>query len=408
MTFPGLPTCRIVLSDVTQRRQAEEALRKHDVQLRATLEATADGILAVDNQGKVIHASRRFAEFWRIPKSLMDLGDDPALLAFVLDQLADPDAFLKKVQLLYSSDAVDMDTLVCKDGRTMERYSLPMILDGILLGRVWSFRDVTERKQAEEALARTAVVLGQSNEEVRQFAYIVSHDLRAPLVNIGGFASELRRSLADLDRLIQPAIKQLGETEGAGADRILRRDVPEALGFINASVSRMDHLIDSVLQLSHAGRHDLVPERLDLGSLVAEIVASLGIQIEARGATVIVPPLPKVTADRTSLERILSNILTNAVLYLDPARPGRIEVAGKLDGTELQMKVSDNGRGIAQDDREAVFAPFRRVGASDVPGEGMGLAYVRALVRRQGGRIWFDSEPGVGTTFSFTLPVARP
>jgi PAS domain S-box-containing protein len=408
MTFPGLPTCRVVISDITQRKQAEVALRKHEVQLRATLEATADGILGVDNQGKVIHASRRFAEVWRIPKSLMDLGDDSALLAFVLDQLADPDAFLKKVQLLYSSDAVDVDTLACKDGRMVERFSLPMILDGTLLGRVWSFRDVTERKQAEEALARAAVVLGQSNEEVRQFAYIVSHDLRAPLVNIGGFATELRRSLADLDRLIQPVIEQLGETEGASTDRILRRDVPEALGFINASVSRMDHLIDSVLRLSHAGHHDLVPERLDLGSLVSEIVASLGTQIEARGAIVWVLPLPEVVADRTSLEQILSNILTNAILYLDPTRRGRIEVTGELSGTELFMKISDNGRGIAPDDREAVFAPFRRAGAPDVPGEGIGLAYVQALVRRQGGRIWFDSEPGVGTTFTFTLPVVRP
>jgi hypothetical protein len=269
------------------------------------------------------------------------------------------------------------------------------------------FLDVTERKLVEESLKRTSEALNQTNEEVRQFAYIVSHDLQAPLVNVRGFTSELSRSLADLNLLVQPALQHLGETERAGADLILRRDVSDAVGFIDASVIRMDHLINALLRLSRLGRHELILERLDLGTLVSGILASLGTQIEARGATVTVLPLPEVTADRTSLEQILGNILTNAVLYLDPARPGRIEVSGRLAGTDLLMKISDNGRGIAADDREKVFAPFRRGGARDVPGEGMGLAYVQALVRRQGGRIWFDSEPGVGTTFSFVLPVTR-
>jgi PAS domain S-box-containing protein len=267
--------------------------------------------------------------------------------------------------------------------------------------------DIDERKRTEEALHRTTEVLRQSIEEVRQFAHIVTHDLRGPLVNFRGFASELRRSLADLDLLTQPAINQLGDDDRATADRIFHRDVPESLGFMDSSVIRMDHMINALLRLSRLAHHELVPERLDLGSMVAEILASLGAQIEARSATVSVLPLPEVTADRASLEQILSNILGNAVLYLDPARPGRIEVSGELSGAELRMKIDDNGRGIAQNDREKVFAPFRRGGDRDVPGEGMGLAYVQALVRRQGGRIWFESEPGVGTTFSFVLPIVR-
>lgn len=265
--------------------------------------------------------------------------------------------------------------------------------------------ELAERKRAEKARQLTAEVLNQSNEEVRQFAYIVSHDLRAPLVNFRGFVSELRRSLANLDRLLQPAIKQFGAAERVTADRIFRQELPESLEFIDSSVIRMDHLITSLLRLSRLGRHEPVPVRLDLARLVSDILASLGTQIKAGGTTVIVHPLPEITADRISLEQILSNILTNAVLYLDPARPGRIEITGELAEAELLLKVSDNGRGIAQDDREKVFAPLRRAGAHNVPGEGMGLAYVQALVRHQGGRIWFESEHGVGTTFSFVLPV---
>jgi PAS domain S-box-containing protein len=127
-------------------------LHQNEAELRATLEATADGILAVDNEGTVVHASSRFAELWRIPKTLMERKDDRALLDFVLDQLTDPGAFLNKVQSLYGSDAVDMDTLAFKDGRVFERHSFPMKMDGIRIGRVWSFRDISERKQNEKKI----------------------------------------------------------------------------------------------------------------------------------------------------------------------------------------------------------------------------------------------------------------
>src|SRR5664280_1053093 len=155
----GATECRVVMSDFTERKQVEaqreealEALRKSETQLRATLEAVADGILAVDNKGKVVQANRRFADLWRIPQSLMDRSDDGALLDFVLNQLTDPDSFLKKVQSIYDSDTEDIDKITFKDGRFFESYSLPMIIDGIRIGRVWSFRDITQRKQMEKKL----------------------------------------------------------------------------------------------------------------------------------------------------------------------------------------------------------------------------------------------------------------
>ncbi len=134
------------------RRQTEKALRESEAQFRAALQSTADGILAVDSKGKVLQANQRFVELWRIPQTLMERKDDRVLLDFVLDQLIDPDAFLKKVNLLYNSDAEDMDILIFKDGRVFERYSRPMILGGTVSGRVWSFRNITERKRTDEAL----------------------------------------------------------------------------------------------------------------------------------------------------------------------------------------------------------------------------------------------------------------
>jgi PAS domain S-box-containing protein len=141
-----------VTRDITERKRAEVALQNSEEQLRTTLESTADGILAVDNNGKVVKTNRRFAEIWHIPQLLIESGDDNKLLNFVLDQLVEPEAFIKKVQSLYKSSEKDIDTLKFKDGRVFERYSSPMLLEKSIIGRVWSFRDITERKHAEEAL----------------------------------------------------------------------------------------------------------------------------------------------------------------------------------------------------------------------------------------------------------------
>jgi signal transduction histidine kinase len=120
--------------------------------------------------------------------------------------------------------------------------------------------------------------------------------------------------------------------------------------------------------------------------------------------TVTVGPLPEVVADRTSMEQIMGNLLDNALKYLVPDRPGKLEISAGQDPDETIFRIRDNGRGITADDMPKVFAPFRRIGRQDTPGEGMGLPYVQALVRRHGGRIWCESEPGVGTTFAFTIP----
>ena len=140
------------IRDHTARQQTEAALRENEASLQSVLESTADGILAIDEHGKVFKANPRFAELWHIPAGVLQAGDDQALLRFVLDQLDDPAAFLAEVRRLYATAELVCDTLTFKDGRVFERRSAPLMLGGAIRGRVWSFSDITARKRAEEAL----------------------------------------------------------------------------------------------------------------------------------------------------------------------------------------------------------------------------------------------------------------
>jgi signal transduction histidine kinase len=185
---------------------------------------------------------------------------------------------------------------------------------------------------------------------------------------------------------------------------IIRGDVPEAMKFIGSSVSRMDGLINAILMLSRAGHRELKPELINMKELTNSIISSLAHQIERSRTSVLVEGLPAITADKVAMEQIMGNLLDNALKYLAQDREGKIAVTSEPGVDEVTFHIRDNGRGIAKDDLTRVFEIFRRVGKQDVAGEGMGLAHVKALVKRHDGRIWCESEPGVGTTFSFTIP----
>ncbi|MBC7963716.1 MAG: GAF domain-containing sensor histidine kinase [Steroidobacteraceae bacterium] len=261
-----------------------------------------------------------------------------------------------------------------------------------------------ELAAAKEISERYAEDLQLMNEEVRNFAYIVSHDLRAPLVNIKGFSAELRGALKEVAPLIEKGKSALSDKELRSLGEALDQDVPEALEFIESSVNRMDSLINAILKLSRLGRRDLKMERVDVAGIVQGILKTLGHQLEVGRVTVSIADLPTVVSDKTAVEQIVGNLLDNALKYLDRSRAGQLEVSAESGAHETTFKFRDNGRGIAPEDMGKVFEIFRRAGKQDMPGEGMGLAYVKTLVRRLGGRIWCESELGVGTLFCFTVP----
>jgi signal transduction histidine kinase len=252
--------------------------------------------------------------------------------------------------------------------------------------------------------ARTAA-LSQANDEIQKFAYIVSHDLRAPLVNIMGFTTELEAAAKTVGRFVNDRIKRPDNDVPAEVVEAIGEDVPEAFRFIKTSTAKMDGLISAILKLSREGRRVLTPEPLPMRSVVENIVATLKHRVDEKGAEIVILPLPNLTADRLAVEQIFGNLLDNATKYLAPERPGVITVRGTTKGPFAIFEVQDNGRGIAPVDHERIFELFRRAGQQNVAGEGIGLAYVRQLVYRLGGTITLESTFGEGTIFRLSLPL---
>jgi signal transduction histidine kinase len=247
----------------------------------------------------------------------------------------------------------------------------------------------------------------QANQEIQRFAYIVTHDLRAPLVNIMGFTSELDNALKTIQTYFKSDAGGAGN-EAARNDTILavEEDLPEAIGFIRSSTRKMDELINAILKISRDGRRQLKPERIDLIALVQQNADAIQHQVlEADGEVDIKIDVKTIITDRFSLEQALGNLLDNAVKYREPERPLRLTVrAFRVNAFTVGIDVSDNGRGIAPEDHERVFELFRRSGVQDKPGEGIGLAHVRSLVRNMGGDIQLKSERGKGSTFMIRMP----
>lgn len=260
--------------------------------------------------------------------------------------------------------------------------------------------------------------LREANEEIQRFAYIVSHDLRSPLVNIMGFTSELEELRGDIFKRIAtlsrtatlaPAMPD-DATDGAGpelegSDRRLSDEFTESLGFIKSSIAKMDRLITAILNLTREGRREFKLERVDIHELIEGIVKTVAHQAVEANATITAGKLPDIVSDRLALEQIFSNLIDNALKYLKDGVPGEITIDGRTKLGFAIFEITDNGRGIDPKDHQRIFDLFRRAGTQDKPGQGIGLAHVRALVRRLGGTMSVASELNTGSTFTITLPI---
>jgi signal transduction histidine kinase len=409
-------------------------LLSHDARFRAPMEkATAQagalldqlGILTIDNptQGARVAALRQLLARQRVQQQLT--ADRPAALP-TFDYDHDPALLLTRrarqvAQAMFAEEQRLLGVRSAEQRHTLQIFYTILIAAGCLVVLVGAITILIMLRYTRELAGSRAELrrlnddledlveartseLQRANQEIQRFAYIVSHDLRSPLVNVMGFTAELDAARKTVGGFVDKLAETQPELVETPVRQAIDEDLPEAIGFIRTSTQKMDRLINAILRLSREGRRTLTPERVDVDALVQSIIDSIQHRVTEAGAEVTAGPLPEIVSDRFSLEQILSNLVENAIKYLQPGRPGIIRVSGRRDRDRLVYEVTDNGRGIDPRDHERIFDLFRRSGVQDQPGEGIGLAHVRALAYRLGGIIEVRSELDRGSTFRLSLP----
>jgi len=371
-TEDGLKLVMATVHDITKRKEAEQALLESEARMRAVVDSAADAIITIHETGVIERVNPRteklfgFAGDALLGKNISTLMPD--LHRALLDADANSETFREVVA--YRADG--------------SRFPVELSLSKLHLGArqllTVMVRDITERKRGEEQRRALMQQITGANEELTNFAYVVSHDLKAPLRGIASLADWL--SVDHADKF---------DDEGREHMRLLIR-----------RVHRMSALIDGILQYSRVGRSMETAVPVDLNALLHEVIDLLAppsnIEIS------VAEGLPTIMADRTRIQQVFQNLLSNSIKYSD--KPvGRIRVDCFDEGKNFQFSVADNGPGIEQRHFERIFQLFQTLTPRDqVESTGVGLALVKKIVEMYGGHVGLKSRMGAGSTFFFTLP----
>jgi signal transduction histidine kinase len=373
---------------VAARKQIELQIEESNSLLLATLESTADGILMVDLKGKIVNFNTKFAEMWKIPESIIESRYDEKAISFVRDQLIDPDSFVNNVRHLYENpEAVSFDVLNFRDGRIFERYSQPQKINNTILGRVWSFRDITLRKTAEDQLISAKEKAEEGNRLKTAFLHNISHEIRTPLNAIVGFTA-----LLDNNELTAEAKKQYIDT-------------------IYQSSNQLLSIITDIVDISNVvtGQTRVHPGVVNINTIIRNLYDQYSIRAARQKLSIrYTLSLPEDKAlfqtDRTKVIQILSNLLDNALKF---TKRGKIDIGYQVKDNIVEFMVSDTGIGISNDKQSRIFDRFYQIESSSARkygGTGLGLSICKAYAELLGGSIRVESELDTGTTFYLTLP----
>ncbi len=370
--------------DITERKRAEDALRRANLYNRSLLEASLDPLVTIGPDGKItdVNAATE-AVTGRDRKNL--IGTDFS------DYFTEPDRAREGYLQVFRDGFVRDYALELRraDGHiTSVLYNASVYRDeaGQVIGVFAAARDITERKRAEQEIRTYAEELRRSNQELEHYAYVASHDLQEPLRTISSFSQLLsRRYQGRLDS-----------------------DADDFIAFIVEGATRMQRLINDLLAFSRIGTRGRPFTAVDCEDALRAAIENLGVAVAESDTTITHDPLPTVRADATQLTQLFQNIIGNAIKFRRPEEPPRVHVSAQRQAAGWQLSVRDNGIGIDPQFFERIFVIFQRLhGRDDYPGTGIGLAICKKIVERHGGRLWVESEPGNSSTFHFTIPDHR-
>lgn len=388
------------------RQSAETAFRDSEERLRAILETAVEGIITIDECG-IVESMNRAAEKIFGYNAPEVVGKNVRVL-MPSPYREEHDTYLANYRRTGRAKIIGIGREVVGQRKDGSVFPMDLAVSEVKLADKRLFtgfvRDITERKRAEEKLAELARTLAEKNKELETVVYVASHDLRSPLVNVQGFSRELARAC----ERVQELLGKVNDVDvlRSELDTILKNDVPEAIEFIQAGVAKMDTLLSGFLRFSRLGRAAIRIEPLAMNNMLKEIAQAMEFQIKQAGVKLQIDKVPDCLGDATQINQVFSNLLDNALKYLDPSRSGIITVTGSVQDGRVVYAVQDNGIGIAPEHQGKIFEIFHRLNPGMGSGEGLGLTIAQKILERQDGRISVQSQPGKGSTFFVSLPAA--
>lgn len=387
-----------LLSALEDRQRTEAALRESEAKFRSYVDYAPVGVLVADRTGRHLEANRAAEEM---------LGYPPGGLVgtFVADLPALEDG----------ASAARHFATVTTTGLADDEFRLRRRDGSVIWARIRAVRvnedrflaileDTSRRRQLELEREQLIRALERKNRELENLVYVASHDLRSPLLNIQGFSQRIAEACTEVTRLTAQDPPAAGDREALAA--ILNQKLPRAIGFIGASVEKMDRLINGLLRLSRLGTAGLMRESIEMNELITELLGTMAFALEEAGATAEIGPLPPCHGDAGQISQLFSNLLDNALKYRDATRPLRISITGRSERQRAVYCVADTGRGLAPEHWESIWEIFFRVEPGGaVAGDGLGLNLVRRVAERHQGEVWVKSTPGKGSHFFVALPL---
>jgi PAS domain S-box-containing protein len=378
----------VMIDDITLRKKTEFELENSLSLLKATFESTEDGLLVVDSSERIVQFNQKFVDMWKVPAGLLVQGEDNNALDYVKGQLTNPDIFLKSIKYLYTNpEATSSDLLEFIDGRVFESYSQPQKVYGINVGRVWSFRDITKRKKAEEDLIAAKEKAEESDKLKTAFLHNVSHEIRTPMNAIIGFSTLLN----------EPDLSE--------------DDMHQYTDIIFQSGSQLLSIINDIVDIANveSGQAKLNLTQINLNAMMKSLNEQFGIIAKGNKVSInlnnsLSDEDSEVVTDNTKLVQILSNLINNAIKF---TKNGRIDFGYELKANFLEFYVKDTGIGIPPEYHARIFDRFFQVDSAvsrQYSGTGLGLSICKGYVQLLGGTIKVESESGKGTLFKFSVP----
>jgi PAS domain S-box-containing protein len=387
--------------DITERKRAEEELVWKTAFLEAQVEASIDGILVVDDKGKIIQVNTNFINLMKVPQNIRDDTDDKPILQHVTSLVKHPEQFLEKVIYLYEHPReISRDEIEFKDRMVLDRYSSPVIgKDGKYYGRIWTFRNITERKWAEDKLKKYSAELIEKNEEIRQMSEQLWQ--AAKLATMGelsaSIAHELNNPLATVSMRTESLLTKTQQ------DGPMWRE----LKIIEQEIERMAIMTANLLQFSRRRQKEI--STVDICEEIEKAMELIYYHLRKRNIVIrreFASECPRIHADRQELRQLFLNLFTNASDAMPQGGTLAIRVTAPPESVQVIIEVADTGTGIPPEIMSKVVEPFYTT-KPEGKGTGLGLAICRRIVQEHNGTFDLTSEgiPGRGATVRISLPI---